>query len=180
MALPAATILSTNSPEHNKRLVELGATACIDRNLKGDEIIAQVQAAAPGLNGEKHGVDAILDAVAGAQDDQTIFGALHPQGLKLYSYVATGRDGVKVPEGVKSVEVFAHMMFMPPSAVPAPSTLEGMAGTAAMSRLVELVDEGKFRLPLDVQVVGRGLEDIGAGLEKLKGGVSGKKLVVSL
>ncbi len=176
MALPDAVIISTNSPEHNKKLVELGAATCVDRNLSTEKVVEGVRKAAP----EGKGVDAILDAVAGAQEDEGLFGVLRGDktGLRLYSYVATGREDVKVPNGVKSVEVFAHMMFMPPP--PAPSVLANMANSAAMGRLGEMVEEGKFKLPLEVEVVGRGLEDIAAGLEKLKGGVSGTKLVVSV
>jgi threonine dehydrogenase-like Zn-dependent dehydrogenase len=129
------------------------------------KLLAAIKAASPA----GRGVDAILDAVSGAGEDASLFAALNKEGPNLYTNVFTGKE-VKSPENVKATKVFAHMMFVTPDP----------EGACAMARLVDLVDEGKYKLPLEIEVVGTGLEEIGAGLEKLKKGVSGAKLVVAL
>ncbi|KAK5663826.1 hypothetical protein OQA88_29 [Cercophora sp. LCS_1] len=161
LALPNATIISTNSPVHNKRLVALGAKSCVDRNLDAQKVVSAIKAASPGGKG----VDAILDAVAGVG---RLWDALRSDGPRLYSGVLTGQE-VAVPEGVKgTTNIVAQMMF------------QGKEGAGVMGKLADLVDEGSYELPQEVEVVGRGLEDVGAGLEKLRKGVSGTKLVVAL
>lgn len=49
----------------------------------------------------------------------------------------------------------------------------------AMAFLVKLLEEGKYKLPLKVEVVGSGFESVEKSLD-LMPQVSGKKLVVSL
>ncbi|KAK0718479.1 putative alcohol dehydrogenase [Lasiosphaeria miniovina] len=161
LALPSATILTTNSPKHNAHVAGLGATTCIDRS--NPKLVEAVKAASP----DGKGVDAIIDAVAGAAGEPDLFDVLRKDGPRLYSQVFTG-DKIAVPEGVVGTPVFGRMTFQTPG------------GMNAMSKLVDLVDEGTFKLPLQVQVVGKGLDGIGPGLEKLKAGVSGTKYVVSL
>jgi len=156
------TILSTNSRNNNPHILKLGATACIARN--DPKLIDAVKEASPG----GQGVDAILDAVGAAGENKQLFDALRPDGPKLYSEVMTGTK-IDVPKGIKSTVVFGRM------------ALQMRGGTTAMGKLADLVDEGKFKLPLAVEVVGNGLEAVGSGVEKLKaGGVSATKLVVSL
>ena len=163
-ALPELVIITTNSPEHNDRVTQLGATACVDRTLGGAQLVKAIKQASPNAKG----VDAIIDAVAGALDGNgAVFDSFRDDGPKLYSHVMTGAK-VNVPNGVKGATVYGRMAFQ----------VEG--GEAAMARLFDLVDAGKFKLPLEVEVVGKGLDVIGSGLDKLKAGVSGKKLVVSL
>lgn len=165
LTLPAAKIITTNSSVHDKRLISLGASVCVDRNQPVQKVIAAVKAASPA----GRGVDAILDAVSGAGEERALFDALKKDGPSLYTNVFTGKE-VEAPEGVEATKVFAHMMFVTPDP----------EGASAMARLVDLVEEGKYKLPLEIEVVGRGLDEIGAGLEKLRGGVSGSKLVVGL
>lgn len=50
----------------------------------------------------------------------------------------------------------------------------------AMPGLATLVQNGKYRLPLKIEIVGKGFETIERGLDKLMKGVSGTKYVVSL
>lgn len=162
-----------------------------------DKLVAAIKDATPG----GAGVDAIVDAVGalspniagppqtncGADDNGNgntnqetfkIFSALNKDGPKLLSQVMTSPHspslGQQIPPemGVKVAQpVFGRMTF---------EVMPG--GMSAMSRLTELVEAGggKFKLPLNVEVVGKGLASIGPGLEKLRGGVSGTKLVVSL
>lgn len=160
-ALPHATILTTNSPKHNAHAINLGATACFARN--EPDIVATIKAASP----TGQGVDAILDAVAGAAENPRLFEALRIDGPRLYSQVFTGAQ-VSIPEGVSAQTVFGRMTFQLPG------------GISAMDKLLDLVDRGQFKLPLRVMVVGKGLEAIASGIEILKAGVSGTKLVVSL
>lgn len=145
-------------------MTKLGATAWVDRNLGGAQLVKAIKQASPNARG----VDAIIDAVAGALDGNgAVFDSFRDDGPKLYSHVMTGAK-VNVPNGVKGATVYGRMAFQ----------VEG--GEAAMARLFDLVDAGKFKLPLEVEVVGKGLDVIGSGLDKLKAGVSGRKLVVSL
>ncbi|KAK3322686.1 hypothetical protein B0H66DRAFT_639070 [Apodospora peruviana] len=164
---PAVTILSTNSPANNTHLMKLGATACINRNDNtGSKLVSAIKAATP----DGKGVDAILDAVSAAEADKMVFEALSSRGPKLYCQVMTGPGKVDAPNDVRAAAqpVFGRMTF------------EAPGGRRAMSRLAELVEAGNYKLPLRVEVVGKGLEAIPNGLEKLRDGVSGTKLVVSL
>ncbi|KAK4638953.1 hypothetical protein QC761_703030 [Podospora bellae-mahoneyi] len=163
-ALPHLVIITTNSRAHNQKVTSLGATTCVDRNMKPDQIAKAVRDASP--NGQ--GVDAMIDTVAGAMaGNKEIFAAFREDGPKLYSHVMTG-EKLEVPEGVKAATVFGRMAF------------QTDGGGAAMTKLVDLVESGRFKMPLEIEVVGKGLGVIGAGLERLRGGVSGTKLVVSL
>ncbi|KAK3303873.1 chaperonin 10-like protein [Chaetomium strumarium] len=161
-ALPHAAILTTNSRKHNVHVLSLGATACIDRN--EPDIVAAIRAASP----TGQGVDAILDAVAGVPDNGQLFETLRSDGPRLYSQVFTGTHQLAIPERVSAQTVFGRMVFQMPG------------GFWAMEKLSEMVSRGQFKLPLRVVVVGKGLEAIGSGLEILRAGVSGTKLVVSL
>ncbi|KAM7201136.1 GroES (chaperonin 10)-like protein [Rhypophila sp. PSN 637] len=185
---PSVTLLSTNSPANNVHCLKLGANTCIDRSYEMDKLMAAIRDASPG----KQGVDAIIDAVGALspnpagppvdannnKDSFKIFETLNKDGPKLFSQVMTSPHSASLANqipaelGIKVAQpVFGRMTF---EVVP--------GGMRAMSRLVELVDGGggKFKLPLNVEVVGKGLESIGAGLDRLRGGVSATKLVVSL
>lgn len=112
-------------------------------------------------------MDAILDPVTAAATQPRVFEALNPAGPKLYSQVVTGQNP-QVPEGVKVTQVFGRAVFGVPG------------GLQAMGYLAQLVEEGRFKVPVKVEVVGEGLESIEGGLERLMKGTSGTKLVVSL
>lgn len=113
------------------------------------------------------GLDAVLDVVAATAKQPAIFDALRPDGPKIYSQVFTG-DEVKAPEGVQAAVSFGRQTFGLPG------------GLAAMPALAKLVEEGEYKLPVRVEVIGTGFEAIDQGLNRLIGGVSGTKLVVSL
>lgn len=54
-------------------------------------------------------------------------------------------------------------------------------GMVAISNLGQLMESGKFQLPTNVEVVGKGFETIQPALDRLmKGGVSGNKFIVSI
>lgn len=112
------------------------------------------------------GVEAIIDAVNGVQIDPSLFQVL--TGPKHFAEVATGQNVKDVPADVKHSLVFGRQLFSAPG------------GSSALAVLETLVAEEKFKLPVPITVVGKGFEAIGQGLEILKDGVSGTKLVVSL
>jgi NADPH:quinone reductase-like Zn-dependent oxidoreductase len=159
LALPSAKILTTSSAKHHEHLISLGATKCFERSTDEDTI----KAATPG----GLGVDAILDAVGAAASQPTIFAVLNSTGPKLYSQVMTGSD-IKPPDGINQTVVFGRQIF------------GANGGMNAMPGLASLVESGKFKLPVKVEVVGKGLDSIEKGLDKLMKCVSGTKYVVSL
>lgn len=161
LALPSATILTTSSAQHHANLVALGADKCFERSA-GDDPSA-IKAATP----DGTGVDAILDTVTATVTQPALFTALNPKGPKLYSQIATGQNP-EVPDGVTSKVILARQLF---------GTKGGMNAYPGLARLVE---SGQYKLPVKVKVVGKGYESIEQGLETLKSGVSGEKLVVSL
>lgn len=75
---------------------------------------------------------------------------------------------VEVPKGVDSTIIFGRQTF----------SVKG--GTSAVPALAILIESGKYKLPIKVEVLGKGFDTIEQGLEKLKKGVSGTKYVVSL
>lgn len=163
IAAPNLQIVATASPSHHSHIISLGATTCVDRATP--DIVSAVKSASVG----GLGVDAILDAVGGAGNENQpgLFQTLRPDGSHLYSAVFTGSQ-LGVPEGVKAVTSSGRQTF------------EVLGGRSAMSALAKLTRDGEFKPPLKIEIVGKGLERIGSGLEKLKSGVSGTKLIVTL
>lgn len=160
LAIPAATILTTSSKQHHPRLISLGATQCFERSAQENPSV--IQAVTP----NNSGVEAIIDAVGAAAHQPAVFDALDPAGPKLYSEVDTG-GRTTVPEGVNGSVVSGHHILGVPG------------GQEVMSALAGLVESGQYKLPVRVEVVGKGFEAIRTGLGMLAS-VSGKKLVVSL
>ena len=161
LALPSATILTTSSAKHHDHLLSLGATRCFERSAHEDT--SAIKAATPGGSG----VDAILDAVTAATSEPAVFNALNSAGPKLYSQPVTGQN-VEIPEGINATVVFGRQIFA------------AKGGISAMRSLAELVQSGKYQLPVKVEVLGKGFPAIEQGLDKLMRGVSGTKFVVSL
>lgn len=139
----------------------MGATKCFERSAQEDT--SAIKAATPGGSG----VDAILDAVTAAASQPAVFTALNPTGPNIYSQVVTGQN-VEVPKGVNSTAVFGRQIF----------NVKG--GMTAMPGLANLVQSGKYKVPIKVEVLGKGFDTIGQGLDKLMKGASGTKYVVSL
>ncbi|KAI5855063.1 GroES-like protein [Durotheca rogersii] len=158
LALPSATIITTSSVAHHAHLKSLGANTCLERAAQEDS--AALKAAAPG----GAGVDAILDAVGAAADSPAIYDAFKSDGPKLYALVLT-RPGVQLPDGLQSTLVGGQNIID--------------KNPAAMEYLTKLLAEGKYKLPLKVEVVGKGFEAIEKGLDRIPQN-SGKKLVISL
>lgn len=112
------------------------------------------------------GVEAIVDAVNGVADDPSLFEVLI--GPKYFSEVATGTNSKDIPADVEHTLVFGRALFSAPG------------GSQALAVLGELIESGKYQLPVPVTIVGKGYDAIGEGLETLQTGVSATKLVVSL
>ena len=161
LALPSANILTTSSADHHAHLISLGATKCFDRSAQDDT--SSVKAA----TADDSGVDAILDAVAAAATQPAVFTALNPEGPKIYTQPFTGQN-VEVPGGVESSAIFGQDIF---------GTKGGMN---AMPGLASLVQSGRYKLPVKVEVLGKGFKTIDQGLDRLMKGVSCTKYVVTL
>ncbi|RYP12599.1 hypothetical protein DL765_007230 [Monosporascus sp. GIB2] len=150
IALPSAAIITTSSVAHHAHLKSLGASTCLERAVQQDT--AALKAATPG----GAGVDAIIDAVGAGVEAPAVYGAFKSDGHKLYSLVIT-RPGVELPQGVQAT-------YKEPG---------------AMNYLSRLLEEGKYKLPLKIDMVGKGFQAIQSGLDKIPQH-SGTKLVVSL
>lgn len=163
IAAPDLQIVTTASASHHSHIISLGATTCVDRATP--DIVSAVKSASLG----GLGVDAILDAVGGAgnENQPSLFETLRPDGPRLYSAVFTGSQ-LNIPTGVEAVTSSGRQTF------------EVLGGRSAMSALAKLTRDAKFKPPLKIETVGKGLESIGSGLGKLKSGVSGTKLIVTL
>ena len=161
LALPSATILTTSSAQHHDHLKSLGATKCFDRSAQDDT--SAIKAATP----DGAGVDGILDAVTAAANQPAIFSAFNPSGPKFYSQIASGMIP-QVPEGVNAKVIYGRGIF---------NTKGGMSAIPALG---ELIESGKYKLPIAVDVVGKGFDAIELGVDRLQKGVSGTKLVVSI
>lgn len=161
LALPSTTIVATSSPQHHAHLNSLGASKCFDQ--KSANLVADIRSTSPGGNG----VDMIIDAVASGASQTNIWEALSAGGPRKYAQVMTGAQ-FEVPADVHRTNVFGPSVFGQPG------------GANLMPALTQLIDEGKYRLPVRVKSVGNGFEAIPKGLEELGPGVSGTKLTLSV
>ncbi|KAJ5811963.1 hypothetical protein N7474_008264 [Penicillium riverlandense] len=162
LAVPECLILATSSPKHHKHLTSiLGADGAFDRN--STSLITEVKSASG-----SQGVDAIIDAVGAGSNQRNIFEAFNPSGPKKYAQVWTGDEEIQVPSGVDSV------MFR------GRDLLHLQGGNNIMLALQKLLEDDNYKLPLPVHRVGEGLEALQKGLDLMRQGVSGEKLVVSV
>jgi NADPH:quinone reductase-like Zn-dependent oxidoreductase len=159
-AYPSLPILATSSTKHHTRLTELGATYLAD--YKSSSVVEDIKAASP----QGVGVDVIIDCVSAGAAQTDICNVLDPNGSKRYAAVITSIP-VPVPEGVELIEVGAWGMFRLPG------------GEQLIPSLTKLVEEGTYKVPLPVRVVGHGLEDLPAKMDEVKA-VSGEKVVLTL
>ena len=160
--LPQATILTTSSMKHWDHNKRNGASASFDQ--KSPTLVDDIRAATP----DKNGVDAILDTVNGVASNEKLFEVFNSSGPKNMAEVVTSQNLKEIPEGVNHKIVLGAMAF------------KSQGGSNLMLALERLLSEGKYKLPLPIKSVGTGYEAIGSGLEELKAGVSGTKLVVEV
>ncbi|OAQ65913.1 alcohol dehydrogenase [Pochonia chlamydosporia 170] len=163
LAVPSCRILATGSKRHLGHITDyLGADVAIDRN--SGSLVADIRASTEGGKG----IDAIIDTVGAGAEDSSIFEVFESSGPKKYAQVWTGEDEIRVPEGVESV-LFRSRDF---------GLLQG--GTNIMQGLQTLLEKGQYKPPLPVRIVGTGINGLNQGLNLMRKGVSGEKLVVSL
>jgi threonine dehydrogenase-like Zn-dependent dehydrogenase len=161
LAVPDCTILATSSMKHHSHITAtLGANKAIDRN--SVSLATDVKLASPG----SRGVDAIVDAVGAGRTERHIFEAFDPKGPKKYAQVWTGDDEIEVPGGVVSVMFRGRDL----------PQLQGAQNV--FLALQALLEEEKYKLPLPVHKVGDGFDMLEIGLDIMRKGVSGEKLVV--
>ena len=160
LALPDSIILTTVSTKHQKLVTELGVQHALNRT--SPSLVSDVKAVTP----DKKGVDAIFDAVGAGASDRHIFEVFQEDGPKRYAQVWTGDDEIKVPKGVDSV-LFRSRDFM---------QIDG--GKNIFLALEKLLAEGKYKAPLPIRRVDGGFEALEEGLDLMRKGVSGEKLVV--
>ena len=109
----------------------------------------------------------IVDAVGSGASEENIYETLSPTGPREVAEVVTGVQ-TQVPDDIRKTMVLGRQVFDRPG------------GQNIMTALSSLVSEGKYQAPIRVEVVGHGFDAITKGLQKLKGGVSGTKLVVMI
>lgn len=170
VALPQCKVLTTASPKHHAHVTQhLGAHAAFDRS--SPSLVADIRAFRSrddDDDDDQGGVEAIIDTVGAGASQQGIFQALAPDGMRRYAQVWTGDEEIRAPEGVDSV-LFRSRDF---------GKIQG--GDNIMAGLQSLLEERRFKVPLPVRVVGAQLQGLRDGLDLMRNGVSGEKLVVTL
>jgi NADPH:quinone reductase-like Zn-dependent oxidoreductase len=159
-AYPSLPILATGSPKHHARLRDLGATYVVD--YKSPSVVAEIIASSP----RAAGVDVIIDCVSAGASQTDISDVLDPALSKRYATVLTGVP-VPLPEGINKLDISAW------------GTFEMQGGKQLLPSLTKLVEEGTYRVPVPVRVVGHGLEQLPNVLDEVKT-VSGEKVVLTL
>lgn len=163
LAVPCCIILATSSLRHHAYIKNtLGADSVIDRG--SESLVKHVKSQTP----ECRGVDAIIDAVGAGGLQSHVFETFDTQGPKKYAQVWTGDKEIKVPSGVESVLFRGR-------------DLPKLPGNENIMRSLErLLEEGEYKLPLPVHEVGHGFDELERGLDLMRQGVSGEKLVISV
>lgn len=160
MAYPSISILATASKKHHARLTDLGATYVAD--YKSASVVADLKAASPGAAG----IDVIIDCVSSGASQTDISDVFDPSRSRRYAAVFTGVP-VSVPEGVTLLQANG------------PDAFSGEGGKVLIPSLTKLVEEGMYRTPLPVRVVGHGLESLPDVMDEVKT-VSGEKAILTL
>ena len=160
IAHPSLPILATSSAKHIARVQGLGATQVVD--YKSPSVVADIRNASPGAAG----VDVIVDCVSAGASQTDISDVLDSAGSRRYAAVVSSVR-VSVPEGVNRLDFGAW------------SVVEMPGGKQLIPSLTKLVEEGTYRVPLPVRVVGHGLGELPDVLDEVKT-ASGEKVVLTL
>lgn len=161
---PEITILATASTQNFDLVKSLGASHVF--NYHDADVLKQIQKAAP------EGVNAIVDFVGSLVQD-TQFYKLYEgtQKPKVLATLATGPPIDK--EGLpKDVEVKEDLGLV--------NVIMKGGVTATLQAVADEVEKGEFKLPVPVNVLGKGFDKIIGGLKISFKGASAQKLVVSL
>lgn len=162
LAVPGCKIFTTSSPKHHAHLKSLGVDRAFPR--ESSSLVEDIKSATE----ESRGVDAIIDVVGAGRTQSNMFDIFDPAGSKRYAQVWTGDDEIQVPEGVDSVLFRSRDL----SQIPGHENV--------MKALQKLLENGAYKLPLPLRIVGQGLDGLKQGLDIARGGVSGEKLIVNL
>lgn len=158
-------VFTTASMKHHEYLKELGAARTFDYN--DEDVVDQIVDIA-----RKDGVRIYIgyDAVGDVKQCQEVLKRLNGDGAKLATTVRLRRDSPKM-DGVETVFVGA---------------LTGDVERTKFSRFVfgewlrDKLATGAFKPSPAIKVIDGGLEGLNKGLDELKQGVSGVKLIVKL
>jgi NADPH:quinone reductase-like Zn-dependent oxidoreductase len=161
LAYPSLAILATSSPQHHTHLASLGATQLFDYH--SSTVVSDIKGSSPGAKG----VDMIIDCVSAGITQPDICDVLDDEGSKMYASVITGVDTPVVAKGVTKILINGWSLV----------GLQG--GKQIIPALTRLVEEGHYKTPLSVRVVGHGLEQVPKVMDKVDS-ASGEKLVVVL
>jgi NADPH:quinone reductase-like Zn-dependent oxidoreductase len=161
LAYPSLDILATSSPKHHAHLVSLGATHLFDYH--SSTVVPDIKKASPGTKG----VDMIIDCVSAGITQQDICDVLDEDGSKMYASVITAIDSPVVAQGVTKTLINGWLL----------TDLQG--GKQIIPMITRLVEEGQYKVPLPVRVVGHGLGDLPKVMDQVFN-VSGEKLLVVL
>ncbi|KIW07386.1 uncharacterized protein PV09_02229 [Verruconis gallopava] len=161
LAVPNCELFATTSQQHHKMITkQLGVDVVFDRS--SPSLINDIKAATR----SSEGVDAILEAVGAGSVEKHIFDAFAPKGPKRYAQVWTGGDEIRGPAGVDPVLFQSR------------DSLEIPGGKIFFVALQVLLAEGRYKPPLPLHKVGEELDSLKSGLDLMRKGVSGEKLVV--
>lgn len=158
---PSTKILATSSSKHFDHVKSLGTDQVFDYNSSG--MFSDIAKAVPsGVNGI---VDVIGTSATNTAEYMKLFGAAEH---KMFAMLTTGPEIAKedVPEDVTfNMTTMGQIM------------MKGLAANV-MRDLRDAVEEGAYKVPLEIEIVGTGLAAIVGGLKMSLKGVSGKKLMV--
>jgi len=109
----------------------------------------------------------IIDCVSAGVTQTDICDVLDEEGSKMYASVITGLDSPVVAKGVTKILINGW------------SLTEMQGGEYIIPALTNLVEEGHYKIPLPVRVVGHGLEVVPKVMDKVDS-ASGEKFMVVL
>lgn len=109
----------------------------------------------------------IIDCVSAGITQTDICDVLDDDGSKMYASVITSLDSPVVAKGVTKILINGW------------SVTEIQGGEYIIPALTRLVEEGHYKPPLPVRVVGHGLEQLPKVMDQVSS-ASGEKLVVVL
>ncbi|CRG83623.1 hypothetical protein PISL3812_00977 [Talaromyces islandicus] len=160
LVYPSVPIFATSSPKNQAQVLSLGATQVFDYHKPG--LVSSVKAASP----KAAGVDMIIDCLGAGASQTDICDSFDPAGSKKYAAILCGIT-VPVPEDVTHIEIDGMVL------------LELDGGEHVIPALTDLLERGKYQVPLPVRIVGQYLSAIPDVMDQVKT-VSGTKLVVQL
>ncbi len=161
------TVFTTDSPAHHEYLRSLGATAVVDYHSPSavaDLIAAAKKAGKP--------IRYAVDAISEADSLQPTVDVLEKtgEGKAKLAIVLGWPPSVPKPQGVAVLQVAGPRIL----------TETHIANWVFKEFLTSALEKGSFVASPGVQIVEGGLEGVQAGLDILRKGVSGKKIVLKL